>query len=78
MTIENFEFVAPTLEVPAGTTVTFVNNDSAKHTATADDGSFDTDDLEQGASAEVTFDTPGTYSYHCEYHPFMVATITVT
>ena len=78
VTIENFSFTPATLEIPVGTTVTFTNQDSVPHTATADDGSFDTGNLDNGASAEVTFDTPGTYTYVCSYHPNMTGTIVVT
>ncbi len=78
VSIENFAFVAPSLEITAGTTVTWTNNDTAAHTATADDGSFDTGNLDPGASGSVTFDTPGTYTYKCAYHPNMTGTIVVT
>lgn len=78
VTIQDFAFDAPTLEIAAGTTVTWTNNDSAPHTATADDGSFDTGSIESGASASVTFDTPGTYTYICSFHPNMTGTIVVT
>jgi plastocyanin len=30
-----------------------------------------------GASFQVSFDTPGTYRYHCVIHPFMTGTVTV-
>ena len=78
VTIQDFAFDAPTLEITAGTTVTWTNNDSAPHTATADDGSFDTGAIDSGASASVTFDTPGTFTYVCAFHPNMTATIVVT
>ena len=78
MTIEDFAFGPAELSVAAGTTVTFVNNDTAPHTATADDDSWDTGEIAPGASATVTFDEPGTYTYHCDFHPNMTATITVT
>jgi len=78
VTIQDFAFGPQTLEIAAGTTVTFTNNDSAPHTATADDGSFDTGQLDQGASASVTFDTPGTYTYVCAFHPNMTGTIVVS
>ncbi len=76
--IQDFTFVDGSLEIAAGTTVTWTNNDSAPHTATADDGSFDTGTIDSGASASVTFDTPGTFTYICAFHPNMTATIVVT
>ncbi len=78
MTIAEFAFGPAELSVAAGTTVTFVNNDSAPHTATADDGSFDTGTIEPGASATVTVDAAGSFAYHCNFHPNMTATLTVT
>lgn len=77
-TIEGFAFNPATLEVAAGTTVTWTNNDSAAHTVTADDGSFQSGRLEQGDSFSYTFETAGTFSYFCEYHSGMTATVTVS
>jgi plastocyanin len=76
--IANFAFDPPTLSIPAGTTVTWTNQDSAPHTATDTGGAFQSGKLDQGQSYSFTFDTPGTYNYHCEYHANMTATITVT
>lgn len=75
--IANFAFAPVILTVKVGTTVTWLNKDLTGHSATADDGSFDTGILSQNESAEVTFDTPGTYAYHCTPHPNMQATIIV-
>ena len=75
VTIDNFAFSPTTLTVSAGTTVTWVNNDTAAHTVTADDGSFDSGNIAPGESFTHTFDTAGSFSYHCTYHPNMVATI---
>lgn len=75
--IKDFSFQPKTLTVKAGTTVTFLNKDITGHSATADDKRFDTGILRQGESATVTFDTVGTYAYHCTPHPNMQATITV-
>ena len=58
--------------------MTFTNNDTAPHTATADDDSWDAGEIAPGASATVTFDTAGSFPYHCNFHPNMTATITVT
>jgi plastocyanin len=78
VTIQDFTFGPATLEITAGTTVTFTNMDSASHTATADDGSWDTGTIDGGASATLTFDTPGTYTYKCAFHPNMTGTIVVS
>lgn len=75
--IANFAFDPPTLQVAAGTTVTWTNNDSSPHTVTADDGSFDSGNLDPGQSFTFTFDQGGTFAYHCSYHPNMQASIVV-
>lgn len=58
----DFEFVPKVLTVPAGTTVVWANNGAVQHSATADDGSFDTGLFDAGGQATVTFDTPGSYA----------------
>ena len=75
--ISEFKYAPETLTVDAGTKVTFTNADMAKHTATADDGTFDTKDLQQDANASVTLAKPGTFAYHCAYHRFMEGEIVV-
>jgi len=75
--IANFAFLPKTMTLKKGATVTWINQDTVAHTATADDASFDTGLLAKGESGSVTFDKPGTYSYHCTPHPNMKATIVV-
>jgi plastocyanin len=75
--IKNFSFSPASLTVKVGDKVTWTNSDSAGHSATADDNSFDTGVLEQGQSGSATFSKPGTYTYHCSVHPNMTATIIV-
>jgi plastocyanin len=79
VTISNFSFSALTL--PVGTTVTWKNADSVTHTATADSVSafqFDTGDIAAGATSKgILFSQAGTFSYHCNFHSSMKATITV-
>src|SRR6185312_3364580 len=75
--IQNFAFSPAALTVKVGDQVTWTNQDSATHSATADDGSFDTGVLQNGQSGSVTFSKPGTYTYHCSVHPMMKATIVV-
>ncbi len=75
--IEDFKYVPEDITVEAGMEVRWSNVDTAPHTATADDGSFDTGNLGKGDSKAVTLTKPGTYAYFCEFHKFMRATITV-
>ena len=80
ITIKNFAFDPSTLTVKTGTVVTWVNQDAAPHTIVSDTGSlvaFSSDSLPTGASYNVTFTTPGTYTYHCSIHPSMTGTIVV-
>jgi plastocyanin len=78
VSIVDFAFEPSSLEVATGTTVTWTNNGQARHTATADDGTFDSGRLRTGESVSFTFNTPGTFAYHCEVHPEMTGTIVVT
>jgi plastocyanin len=78
VSIADFTFTPASREVPAGTTVTWMNSDWTPHTVTADDGSFDSGRIDPGASFQWTFDTPGTYAYHCAFHPLMMGAVTVT
>jgi plastocyanin len=76
--ISNFKFVPTSLTAKRGARVTVTNDDSAAHTATADDGhSFDTGSLNQGASQAISVAKPGRYAYHCTIHPFMHGTLVV-
>ena len=75
--IADFKYDPETVTVKAGSEVTWTNSDAAAHTATADDSSFDTGDLDQGDSKSVTFDKPGRFTYYCRFHPFMKATVAV-
>lgn len=77
-----FAFSPTSLTIKAGTTVTWTNKTSAPHTVTSDDGkSFDSGASNpiaaQSGTFSFTFKTPGTFAYHCTFHPFMKATIIV-
>ncbi len=75
--ISNYAFRPESLTVHPGTRVTWTNHDATAHTATADRSSFDTGTLNMGKSKTIDFKRPGTYRYHCAFHAFMSATITV-
>jgi plastocyanin len=76
--LADFAFQPDSLSIPAGTSVAFRNIGAALHTATADDGSWDTGFVEPDGSMVLRFDTAGTYAYTCVIHPAMVGTIDVT
>ena len=75
--ISGFDF-SEDITVAAGTTVVVRNDDGATHTLTADDGSFDTGSIDAGGTGEITLSAAGTFTFHCEVHPSMTGTITVT
>ena len=75
ITIANFAFDPDTLTLSGATDVTVTNNDSATHTFTADDGSFDVT-VDPGATETVN--VSASTDFHCSIHPQMTATITVT
>ena len=75
--IREFAFIEQRLEIARGTTVEWVNRDAVVHTATSDDGSWNSGAIQPGASWAARFDEPGIYSYHCGPHPYMRGTITV-
>jgi plastocyanin len=65
------------LEVLPGETVEWDNVSERTHTVTADDGSFDSGDLDPGTSFSRLFDTAGEFAYHCTKHAGMVGEIDV-
>jgi YVTN family beta-propeller protein len=74
--IDRFSFGSP-VTIIAGQTVSWLNGDAVTHTVTADDDSWDSDNLAPGQRFTKTFDTPGTYAYYCEIHPHMRGQIVV-
>src|SRR5215203_3944251 len=65
------------IAIESGTTVTWTNDGQMPHTVTADDGSFDSEELNPGDSYTLTFSGSGTVPYYCEIHPNMVGSVTV-
>ncbi len=70
-------FAPNRLEIAAGTTVRWTNNDQLVHTISADDGSWDSGPVEPGRSWSHTFTQAGEYAFHCTPHPFMKAVVVV-
>ncbi len=75
--IRDFEYFPRDLTVDAGAKVTWINRDSAPHTATQRRGDWDTGVLNEGESKTLTFDKVGAYEYICAIHPSMQAKLTV-
>jgi plastocyanin len=76
-TVEDFSFQPARLVVKPGTTVVWTNQGQVVHTVTAQDGSFESGEIQPGGRGSVTFSQPGTYPYHCTPHPFMKGVVEV-
>lgn len=77
VSISNFSFQPGSLQVKAGTTVQWTNNDSTAHTVTSNTSVFDSGTLAVGSTFSFQFNQTGTFAYHCNIHPTMTGTITV-
>jgi plastocyanin len=75
--IVEFTYQPDPVVVQVGGKVIWQNQDTAPHTATADDGSFDTGTIEKGKIGSATFKEAGTFTYFCEIHPTMHGTVEV-
>lgn len=82
VTIAGFAYSPASLEVEAGATVTFTNDDGAPHTVTAGEPGAQVEGFDErvdgGETARVSFDEPGTYPYFCRFHPNMTGEIVVS
>jgi plastocyanin len=82
VTIQDFAFDPASIEVDAGTTVSWTNEDGVTHTVTsgadsASDGTFD-ETADSGSGVEIDFSDPGTYPYFCSIHPSMTGEVVVS
>ena len=75
VTIQGMAFSPASFEVAAGDTIIFINADNAPHTATAEDGAFDTGRIDPGQRVEVTIPA-GSHPFVCQYHPMMTGVAT--
>lgn len=73
--ILNFEFGPPTVTIRPGTTVVWTNASPTPHTVTGDFA--DSGILQSGDTFAWTFTDAGTFTYICNLHPQMEATIVV-
>jgi len=70
-------FSTSSLTIMPGTKITWVNDDNITHTVTADDGSFNSGDMNPGSSFSYTFNMLGIYNYHCVFHAGMTGSVMV-
>ena len=77
--MKGYAFSPASLSVPAGSTVTWTNYDTAPHDVKTTSGplSIHSPMLDKGESWSFTFATAGSYGYVCTVHPDMTAGITV-
>lgn len=68
VTMQNSAFSPASVTVMETGSILWVNNDGVVHTVTADNGSFDSGDIQPGSSYGKTFTTIGPHPYHCKYH----------
>lgn len=80
VTIQGMAFNPAAITVKKGTTVTWTNEDPVSHTVTETDGQDGPNSatLSKGHTYTFTYDTAGTFKYHCSIHPDMTGTVTVT
>ncbi len=82
VTVKLFQYQPARIQVKAGTTVTWMNEDEIFHTVTAwepekEGGRFDAALDGKGKSFSFTFSQPGIYSYYCDRHEHMRGEIEV-
>ena len=79
ITIDEGGFWPPRVEVPRGTTVEWTNAGLVPHQVMGADLAFeDSNLLRTDESFSRTLTEPGTYTYICGPHQYMIGTITVT
>lgn len=77
VSIVNFAFTPEEIQIKAGETVTWLNDDGAPHGLKFNDGTKGTDLFLPGASFSRRFDQPGVYDYSCSVHPYMTGRVLV-
>jgi plastocyanin len=75
-------FNPSSISIPVGSTITWVNDDTAAHTVTSGkdatpDGVFDSGLFMAGKTFSHKFESAGEYPYYCLVHPWMTGTVTV-
>ena len=77
VTVADMAFSPAQVRVRMGESVTWTFRDTISHTATSDNGFFDTVAASGGASRSVRFPSAGSFAYHCSFHSMMRGRVTV-
>lgn len=78
VTVKDFAFEPTEISAKVGQVIAFTNTGAAPHTASLDDGSCATPNINAGAADGLTFSAAGSYPFHCAIHSQMKGTFTVT
>jgi amicyanin len=81
--IRDYKYSPTPITVKKGTTVTWTNQDAARHNVVVDEGEpaggpTDGPLIGKGETYSFTFNTVGTFNYHCSPHPYMKGSVVVT
>jgi plastocyanin len=76
--IGNFSFAPRAISVKVGATVEWTNQDDTPHTVTSDNDVFSSPLMDTKQTFRHTFDSAGSFSYHCKLHPTMTGTVAVS
>jgi CRP-like cAMP-binding protein/plastocyanin/mono/diheme cytochrome c family protein len=79
VTIDNYQYLPPTLNIAAGTRVVWINNDDDEHNMVSETNprTLESPLIHKNESFSFVFAQPGTYAYFCEPHDFMHAVVVV-
>ena len=75
ITIERFKYVPRNPVLKIGDTVVWRNKDIVPHTATAKDGSWDSDTIRAGGEWQTVVTAAMLSAYYCRHHPSMTASL---
>ena len=81
--MRNETFQPSHIQVPVGTMVTWTNEDNVPHGVTiahsmvSIQNSWQSGPLSTGQSFQYVFTSPGTYTYYCPEHPYLMTGVVV-
>lgn len=76
--IRMLKYSRETIQIRAGESVEWINDDLTPHTVTSQSGGeFDSGSIDAGETWRHTFTQPGTFAYFCRFHKEMTGTVIV-